>query len=183
MAESHQAVITGMGWVTPLGQDLEGVWKRLLAGDCDSAPTTLFDASTFPSNFSAEVRDFELSRFLGDGYERHKAGSRNTQFALAAAEMAWQDAGMPSYDGLDPTRVGVYLGGGEWPLDFDNFAEAAVRGWKTDADGHGHLDTLRWAEVALRISSERVLLIWAMSSWPSRASRASAPMLILTRSP
>ncbi len=149
MADSHQAVITGMGWVTPLGQDLEGVWKRLLAGDCDSAPTTLFDASTFPSNFSAEVRDFELSRFLGDGYERHKVGSRNTQFALAAAEMAWQDAGMPSCDGLDPTRVGVYLGGGEGPLDFDNFAEAAVRGWKTDADGRGHLDTLAWAEVAL----------------------------------
>ncbi len=149
MGESHKVVITGMGWVTPLGHDLEGVWKRLLAGDCDIAPTTLFDASTFPSDFSAEVRDFELSRFLGDGYARHQAGSRNTQFALAAAEMAWQDAGTPSCDGLDPQRVGVYLGGGEGPLDFDNFAEAAVRGWKTNADGRGHLDTLVWAEVAL----------------------------------
>lgn len=147
---SHRTVITGMGWITPLGHSIETVWKRLLAGECGIAPTTLFDASTFPSTFSAEVRDFDLSQFLTSDFERHAGASRNTQFALAAAEMAWAHSGLPANDGLDPTRVGIYLGGGEGPLDFGNFAAAAVKGWKGDAAGSGHLDTVAWAEVALR---------------------------------
>ena len=150
MPGNHRAVITGMGWITPLGHDIEPTWKRMLAGECDIGPTTLFDASTFPSAFSGEVRDFELGQFLDDGCERHRRASRNTQFALAAAELAWRDAAMRGYDRLDPTRVGVYLGGGEGPLDFDNFAAAAVQGWKTNPDGRGHLDAIAWADVAVR---------------------------------
>ncbi|MCK4658818.1 MAG: beta-ketoacyl-ACP synthase II [Phycisphaerae bacterium] len=147
---ARKTVITGMGWITPLGHNIETVWKRLLAGECTIAPTTLFDASTFPSTFSAEVRDFELSRFLKDDVERHRNASRNTQFALAAAEMAWKDAGLTVGNGLASTRVGIYLGGGEGPLDFDNFVAAAVQGWKSDAGSGGHLDTVTWAEVALQ---------------------------------
>ena len=45
---NRRVVITGMGWVTPLGLDIEGVWKRLLAGETGIAPTTIFDARTFP---------------------------------------------------------------------------------------------------------------------------------------
>ncbi|MCP4593562.1 MAG: beta-ketoacyl-[acyl-carrier-protein] synthase family protein [bacterium] len=138
-----------MGWITPLGHDLESVWKRLRAGECGIGPTTLFDASTFPSTFSAQVRDFDLGRFLESGVERHAEGSRNSHFALAAAEMAWGAARMRGFAGLDPTRVGVYLGGGEGPLDFENFAAAALGGWKRDGDGRGHLDTAAWARVAL----------------------------------
>ncbi len=144
-------VITGMGWITPLGHDLETVWRRLLAGETTICPTFLFDAGTFPTTFSAQVQDFALSRFLdAAGVQRHRDASRNTQFALAAAEMAWADAGLRGDDGLDPTRVGIYLGGGEGPLDFENFAAAAVQGWKKGDEGAGHLDTVAWAEVALR---------------------------------
>ena len=57
---------------------------------------------------------------------------------------------MRDCDKLDPTRVGVYLGGGEGPLDFANFAAAAVQGWKSDSDGRGDLDTVAWANVALK---------------------------------
>ena len=49
-------VITGMGWVTPLGHDLETVWAKLLAGDSGVDRTSHFDASTFPTTFSAEVK-------------------------------------------------------------------------------------------------------------------------------
>ena len=148
--ERH-VVITGMGWVTPLGHDIETVWRRLVAGESGIAPTTLFDAKTFPSSFSAEVKSFSLNAFLGADAERHRGASRNTQFALAAAVTAWKHAGLDTYMGLDPTRVGVYLGGGEGPVDFDPCAAAALAGC-LDAHGEvGPLDTVRWAQTARRL--------------------------------
>jgi len=142
---SRRIVVTGMGWVTPLGHDLETVWKRLLAGESGIAPTTVFDAHTFPTQFAAEVKDFDLKRFLGPRYENHAGCNRNTGFALAAAEMACQDAGLGDQADINPEMIGVYLGGGEGPIDFDNFVAAAIAGWDPE---HGNLDSARWAEVA-----------------------------------
>jgi 3-oxoacyl-[acyl-carrier-protein] synthase II len=136
-----------MGWVTPLGDDIEPVWQKLLAGQSGMAATTNFDAATFPTNFSAEVKDFELARFLGPQYERHKDASRQAGFALAAAKMAWVQAGLDKSDRLDSSRVGVYMGSGEGPLDFDNFVAAAAGGWDRQANT---LDARRWAEIAYR---------------------------------
>jgi 3-oxoacyl-[acyl-carrier-protein] synthase II len=145
----RRVVITGMGWITPLGDDIEKVWQRLLNGDSGISPTELFDASTFPTTFSAQVKGFNLASYLGADAERHRSGSRNTQFALAAAKIAWDSAGLPRSPELDPARIGIYLGGGEGPIDFFNFAEAAVRGWdKTANNGRGDLDARKWAEVA-----------------------------------
>src|SRR5262245_45308736 len=117
----RRVVITGMGWVTPLGAEIDTAWKRLLNGESGVAPTTNFDARTYPTQFSAEVKGFDLKNFLGDRYEQHKNASRNTRFALGAAEMAWKDAGLNGTNGVAPEIVGVYLGGGEGPIDFDNF--------------------------------------------------------------
>ncbi|GMU24001.1 MAG: 3-oxoacyl-[acyl-carrier-protein] synthase 2 [Phycisphaerae bacterium] len=139
-----------MGWVTPLGDDIEGVWSRLLAGESGIAKTTIFDASTFPTTFSAEVKQFDLALYLGAEQARcHQDSSRNTRFALAAARMAWDSAGMPGCKDLDSTRVGIYLGSGEGPIDFDNFVAAAVAGWDREANnGRGDLDARRWVDVA-----------------------------------
>ncbi len=151
----RRTVITGAGWITPLGHDIEGVWRRMLAGESGVAQTTIFDAATFPSSFSAEVKNFALGDFLADGAERHAGASRNAQFALAAAQTAWNDSGLGKHDGLDGTRVGVYLGGGEGPIDFDNFAAAATQGWSSEAND---LDTVAWARVALaRLRAEHEL--------------------------
>lgn len=144
----RRVVITGMGWVTPLGHDIDGVWQRLLNGDSATAPTTLFDARTFPTTFSAEVKDFALEAFLGNDAQRHATGSRNAQFALAAAEMAWQTANLRTQKTLDPTRVGVYLGGGEGPHDFPAFAAAALAACRDEKGAAIPLDTVRWAETA-----------------------------------
>ncbi len=147
----RRVVITGMGWITPLGHELEGVWQRLLRGESGVAPTTIFDARTYPTRFSAEVKDFELKRFLSAGFEAHETASRNTGFALAAAEMAWRDAGLDGPPasgpvcGVPPEMIGVYLGGGEGPIDFENFVAAAVAGWDP---ARRELDARRWAEVA-----------------------------------
>jgi len=142
---ARRIVITGMGWVTPLGCDLETVWQRLLRGDSGVAPTTIFDARTFPTQFAAEVKDFDLRAVLGEHFAAHRSASRNAAFALGAAEMAWRHAGLNGGSGADPEMTGVYLGGGEGPIDFDNFVAAAIAGWNPETR---QLDTVRWAEVA-----------------------------------
>jgi len=145
----RRVVVTGMGCITPLGDNVEIVWQRLLNGESGLAPTTIFDASRFPSTFSGEVKEFDLAKYLGASAERHKDASRNARFALAAAKMALDHAGLSACNGLDSTRVGIYLGGGEGSIDFDNFVAAAVKGWDAEANnGRGDLDAVKWAEVA-----------------------------------
>ena len=133
-----------MGWVTPLGHDIESVWQRILNGDSGIAPTTNFDASTFPTQFAAEVKDFDLEGIVGaEIAARHAAASLNSRFALGAAKMAWASSGLEQAPPKNPNRVGVYLGGGEGPIDFFNFAAAAVCAWRD-----GQLDTVEWAKIA-----------------------------------
>lgn len=141
----RRVVITGIGWITPLGHDIEQVWKRLLAGESGIAPTTIFDASAYPTTFSAEVKDFDLRAFLGPRYEEHQTVSRNAGFAMAAAELAWRCAGLDACDALDPEMLGVYLGAGEGPIDTDHFIGAAVAGWDPQTR---QLDAMKWAERA-----------------------------------
>lgn len=144
---NRRVVITGMGWVTPLGCEVESVWKRLLAGESGVSKTEIFDASTFPTQFSAQVhdRDFDFAGILGDRIEKHSTASRNTRFALAAAELAWRSAGFNGNPPADPEMVGVYLGGGEGPLDFESCVPAGVGGWNAQ---DRELDSVRWAEIA-----------------------------------
>lgn len=141
----RRVVITGMGWVTPLGCTLDGVWQAMLNGDSAIRPTTLFDASTFPTTFSAQVQDFDLKAFLGASYDRHANASRNTRFALAAAQMAWQHAGLDKFAALDKTRTGVYLGCGEGPFDFDHFTTVAMGSWDV---ARNDLDMAKWTQIA-----------------------------------
>ena len=144
----NRVVITGMGWVTPMGHAIEPVWQRLLAGGSGIAPTSLFDAATFPTSISAEVKDFDLAEHLPD-LSRHRGVGRNTQFALAACRQAWEMAGLPPLGEesaeLDLDRVGLYLGSGEGSLDFSAYTAAALAGW---ADGAERLDAVRWADAA-----------------------------------
>ncbi|MBK9119176.1 MAG: beta-ketoacyl-[acyl-carrier-protein] synthase family protein [Phycisphaerales bacterium] len=148
---NRRVVITGMGWITPLGHDLETVWRRLLAGESGIAPMTIFDARTYPTQFAAEVKGFRLEDFLGPYYEQHRGCSRNAGFALAAAELAWKSAGLDHPGApVEPDAVGVYLGAGEGPIDFENFVAASVAGW--DPERH-ELNAVRWAEVAARVLS------------------------------
>jgi 3-oxoacyl-[acyl-carrier-protein] synthase II len=140
----NRVVITGVGWITPMGHDVESVWRRLLAGESGIARTTLFDASTFPTTFSAEIKNFRLAEHVPDEGP-HKDAGRNTQFALAACLQAWRAAGLDA-DKLDLDRVGIYLGSGEGSLDFDAYTAAALSAW---APGATQLDSVKWAEVAM----------------------------------
>ena len=86
-----RVVVTGMGWITPLGHDINGVWKRLLNSESGMGPTTRFDARTFPTSFSAEVRDYSIDRFVKDA-KVHASAGLNSQFALGAACQAWKQS-------------------------------------------------------------------------------------------
>ena len=143
--DHERVVITGMGWVTPLGCDLDTVWKRLMAADSGMAPITRFDAATFPTTFAAEVRDFDVDDFVDDPAVHADAGL-NVQFALGAARQAWTQAGLAA-GGFDPLRAGLYLGAGEGVLDFANYAGSNIAGW--DAETR-RVDGVRWVEEALK---------------------------------
>ena len=142
---SERIVITGMGWITPLGHDLETVWAALLAGKSGVQATQHFDASTFPTNFSAPVQDYDHNDYVNHP-ELHEGVGLNTSFALGAAAQAWKQAGLDGYDALDRTRLGIYLGSGEGSLDFENYFAANLAGW--DADKRG-IDGAAWADKAL----------------------------------
>jgi 3-oxoacyl-[acyl-carrier-protein] synthase II len=125
---AKRVVITGMGLVTPLGIGVEENWRAMLAGQSGLDYITLFDASNFPTRVAGEVKSFDLASLVRDAARYQHAG-RNIRFAIAAAQMAWQDAGLKSGD-FDPTRAGVYLGSGEGTLDFENLVKVICGSWK-----------------------------------------------------
>jgi 3-oxoacyl-[acyl-carrier-protein] synthase II len=115
---SRRVVITGMGVITSLGDSVERFFHAASAGQSGAGPITHFDASTFPTTFAAEVRDFDLARYVDDPRRYADAGA-NGQFAAAAAHMALADADLLAGAKVDRTRFGVYLGSGEGIPDFE----------------------------------------------------------------
>lgn len=105
----ERVVVTGMGVVSPVGTGLEAFWSALVAGRSGIGPITRFDASEFATRIAGEVRDFDPTRYLDKKEARRM--DRFTQFAVAAAGMALEDAGLGT-DGLDRDRVAVILGCG-----------------------------------------------------------------------
>ncbi len=149
---SKRVVITGMGWVTPLGRDVDTVWKRLLAGESGVGPVTRFDASTFKTNFAAEVKGFRLGDVLpAERVGAHSTAALQAQFALAAAWRAWEQSGLDraaANGQLSRRRFGMYLGAGEGPVAFESYVASNLAGWRAEAGG---LDSVRWAEAAHRL--------------------------------
>ena len=137
-------VITGMGWITPLGHDLQTVWKRLVAGECGMARIDRFDAATFPTTFAAQVRNFDVNNYVDDPLLHAQAGL-NVHFALGAARQAWAQACLGTAKSIDRRRIGIYLGAGEGVLDFENYVRTNIAGWDEQTNS---VDARRWAEAA-----------------------------------
>src|SRR5437763_5559769 len=96
----RRVVVTGMGAITPVGNDVATTWRALLEGKSGAGPITKFDASTFPVRFAHEVKGFDAQQFM-DRKEAKRA-DMYTQYAVAASVQAMRDAGMPEgYQG-DP---------------------------------------------------------------------------------
>ncbi len=107
--ELKRVVVTGIGTLTPLGNNLEDYWTALINGVPGADNITLFDASKFKTRFACEIKGFDPTQFM-DRKEARKT-DRFAQLAIAASEMAVSDAGI-SKDNVDIDRVGVIFASG-----------------------------------------------------------------------
>jgi 3-oxoacyl-[acyl-carrier-protein] synthase II len=146
---NERVVITGMGLVCPMGHDIENVWQDILKGKNGIAMTTLFDASTFPTKFGAEVKDYDVNDYTKNP-TLHEGISRGTSFAIGATVQACKQAGIDTEtdsptDNIDRRKMGVYLGAGEGSVDNVHFFNAAAQAWDDETNS---MDWSKWAKVA-----------------------------------
>ena len=132
-----------------MGHDVETVWQGMLTGKDGFAKTTVFDASTFPSKFGAEVKDYDLSRHTKNP-RLHEYANRGSSFVVGAGAQACRQARIDvetdsPADGINRTRMGIYLGAGEGSVENEVFFDALAKAW--DNDKH-EMDWSVWADVA-----------------------------------
>ncbi|MFH1614939.1 MAG: beta-ketoacyl-[acyl-carrier-protein] synthase family protein [Planctomycetota bacterium] len=147
--EQERVVVTGMGIVCPLGHDVPSFWDSLMNNNSGADYTTLFDASTFPTKFSAEVKGYRLSDFIEKPC-LHEHANRGSAFVLGAAAQACKQAKIDIEtdqpdDRIERTRMGIYLGAGEGSVENEAFFEALVNGWNNE---RGEMDWSRWTRTA-----------------------------------
>lgn len=113
-----RVVVTGLGAVTPIGNDVQSFWESLTVGRHGFAPITeRFDNSEMKAKVAAEVKNFDPAQYVAKGEIRKT--DRHQLFALAAAHQAASDAGINAGENgnIDPTRLGVYIGTGIGGID------------------------------------------------------------------
>ena len=88
----RRVAITGIGLVTPIGNDLESTWSALLAGKSGAAPITQFDCTNFSTKFACEVKNWDPLKWMDKRELKHL--DRFLQFSLGASMMAMEDAGL-----------------------------------------------------------------------------------------
>jgi 3-oxoacyl-[acyl-carrier-protein] synthase II len=118
-----------MGAITPLGHDVRTLFEALLAGKSGIGPITRFNARCFPTTFAAEVKNFDLAKFVPDCGRWANSGI-NSQFAAAAAGEALTDANLLDDTRIDRSRFGIYLGSGEGIQDFPNMVSLIAQAYR-----------------------------------------------------
>jgi 3-oxoacyl-[acyl-carrier-protein] synthase II len=127
----RRVVITGMGVITPLGNSVGELYRSQLEGRSGIGPITLFNASRFPTKFAAEVKDFDLGRYVKEP-ERWANSGANSRFAAAAAQQALAAADLLDNPRVDRTRFGVYLGSGEGIQDFHHLISLVAQSYRKE---------------------------------------------------
>jgi 3-oxoacyl-[acyl-carrier-protein] synthase II len=116
LASDRTVVITGIGPVTPIGVGVEEFWAGATSGRNGIAPITRFDTSDLPAKLSGTVDDFDVSQWL-DAKEARRT-DRFTHYAVASADLAWQDAGRPQVNSDRGAIIfATGIGGIEWLLN------------------------------------------------------------------
>ena len=105
----ERVVITGMGAITPVGNDVPSFWESLKTGKCGIGPITKFDVSDFKVKLGAEVKDFDPTQYMEKRDARR--ADANVHYAMAAAIQAVEQAGLKEGN-FDPYRTGVIFGSG-----------------------------------------------------------------------
>ena len=105
----RRVVITGLGIVSPVGNDIKSAWGNILAGKSGIGPVTNFDATDFPVRFCGEVRDFDVTEYI-TAKDARRMGAF-IHYGIAAASQAINDAGLEISE-ADAARAGVAIGSG-----------------------------------------------------------------------
>ena len=105
----RRVVVTGMGIVSPVGNDLDTAWKSILEGRSGIGPITHYDASAYTTRFAGLVKDFDASAWLGPKEVRKT--DPFIHYGIAAAKQAMSDAGLGVTD-ANRDRIGVLVGSG-----------------------------------------------------------------------
>jgi 3-oxoacyl-[acyl-carrier-protein] synthase II len=122
--------VTGMGALTPIGNDVQTFWQNLLAGKSGAGPITLFDTKDMPHNIACEVKNFDPQDYMDRKVARRIA--RSTQFAVAVVKQALADAGI-TIDGSNRDNVGILMatgGGGITEIEFAT-EEMDAKSWRS----------------------------------------------------
>lgn len=105
----RRVVVTGLGMLSPLGNDVTSTWNAILKGESGIGPITCMDASEFTTNFAGEVKDFNVEDYIPK--KETKKMDRFIQFGIAAGKQALADSGLEITD-ANAARVGVTIGSG-----------------------------------------------------------------------
>ena len=114
MTASRRVVVTGMGIISPLGNDLELSWQNILTGKSGARTVTRFDVSDYPTKFAASVENFDEINHLDIKTKRRV--DEFVQYGLVASRQAIENSGL-ELDSLDSSRIGVSIGSGIGGLD------------------------------------------------------------------
>jgi len=148
---TRRVVLTGLGSINPLGHDVESVWSGVTEGKSGVGYTTVFDASKFPTKISAEVKDWDVSAVGLDPADWVEQG-RHTKFAVGAAIQAIESSGIMDV-GIEPRRIGIYLGCGEGFVDFEAFTSSVAASITEDG-----LDYSRFIKAGYKAFNHRLEL-------------------------
>ncbi|PGT91599.1 MULTISPECIES: beta-ketoacyl-ACP synthase II [Bacillaceae] len=110
-----RVVITGIGAVTPLGNDARTTWENIKSGVSGIAPLTRINSEQFQVKVAGEVKNFSTDEYID--FKEARRMARFTHFAIAASKMAVNDSGIKIGETIDPERVGVWIGSGIGGLD------------------------------------------------------------------
>lgn len=106
----RRIVVTGLGIVSPVGNNVSDAWQNIVAGNSGITKITRFDASSFSSQIAGEVNNFDITQYISAKEARRM--DIFIHYGMAAAIQAIKDAGIEVLAGLDPERIGVNIGSG-----------------------------------------------------------------------
>jgi 3-oxoacyl-[acyl-carrier-protein] synthase II len=128
-----RVVITGLGAVTPVGNDVESTWSALLSGVSGIGPLTTFDASTYPVRIGGMVKEFDVAPYLPDARLARRL-SRGASFGLGSGMQALRDAGIDR-DSYEPEERGIAVGTCGVRIELQDFVEMAHEHLSSEGSG------------------------------------------------
>ena len=162
----RRVVITGMGALTPLGNNVDDFWAGLLEGRSGIDWITLFDYSAYPVKIDGEVRGFDPTEYMDRKDARRMA--RFSQLSVAAASMAIADSGL-KLDSEDTTRIGVLMGNGNGGLpESDDGMHTIIE------KGGNRLDPFYMSKMLPNIAAAQIAMQFGLKGYNNTVSTACA---------